>query len=474
MKGGAKENQNPNKKIRTTSFNSILGLGKERDFFVENLSMLISSGMPILTALGSIAAETRSQRMKNIIAHIELDIETGLPLWEALKKSNLFHSHIISLIKVGENSGKLIDNLKVVAIEQEKDRNLHSKLRSAMMYPLFVLSLTAIIGIGISWFILPKLAIVFSQLKIKLPLITKVLIGVGNFLQMYGQYVIPLIIIVLFFLFYFVFLYSKTKFIGQFILFSIPGVNGLIKEIELARFGYLLGILLQAGLPITEALDSVAQVSEVAKYRKLFNHLHESVEDGNSIQKSFNAFKNSKKLIPPSIQQLIVTGEQSGTLSITLLKIGQTFETKADTSTKNMAVILEPVLLVIVWLGVVFVALAVILPIYNLIGGFNGGMSDQSSEKSTIEQTVVPIHEVQNIVTNTEVAQSKPMTLRILQNDLGYLNVRSSSDPDSKKIGKVLSDEVYEYTKEDNGWYEIQLADGKIGWVLGTYTELIK
>lgn len=135
--------------------------------------------------------------------------------------------------------------------------------------------------------------------------------------------------------------------------------------------------------------------------------------------------------------------------------------------------ILEPVLLVVVWLGVVSVALAVILPIYNLIGGFNGGMGNETPVSSTTEQTVAQADKAQNIVTSTEVVQSKPMALRILQNDLGYLNVRSSSDPDSKKIGKVLSDEVYEYTKEDNGWYQIQLADGKIGWVLGTYIEVI-
>lgn len=346
------------------------GLGKERDYFVENLSMLISGGMPIIAALDSIAAEMRSRRMKNIIANIKLDIESGSPLWRTLGSSKLFPEHAVSLIRLGEESGKLTQNLKMVATEQEKDRALKSKLRSAMMYPIFVLSLTVIIGVGIAWFILPKLATVFSQLKITLPLITKILIGTGTFLGAHGQYVVPAGVVVMAMLFFFLFAFSKTKFIGQFILFFTPGVSGLIKEVELARFGYLLGTLLEAGLPITQALDSLASASEVSQYRKFYIHLRDSVGDGNSIAKSFASFKRANRLISMPIQQLIVAGEQSGTLSATLLKIGQTFEVKADTSTKNLTIILEPILLVVVWLGVVAVALAVILPIYSLIGGF--------------------------------------------------------------------------------------------------------
>src|SRR3989338_1043666 len=131
-----------------------LFLGKERDYFVENLSMLISGGLPIMSALDAIAKEMRSRRMKSVIANIKIDIESGFPLWRTLARTNLFPEHAVSLIRLGEESGKLIENLKVVAIEQEKNRVFKSKLRSAMMYQVFVLSLTVIIGVGIAWFIL--------------------------------------------------------------------------------------------------------------------------------------------------------------------------------------------------------------------------------------------------------------------------------------------------------------------------------
>jgi type II secretory pathway component PulF len=309
--------------------------------------------------------------MRSTLQGIKVEIENGSPIWKSLQKSELFKDHSISLIRLGEESGKLTENLKVVAIEEQKDRMFKSKLRSAMMYPVFVLAITAVVGIGIAWFILPKLATVFTQLKIKLPLITKMLINLGSFLGHYGQYVVPAVIIFFILTYYLFFSFKKTKIIGQFILFHIPGVKQLMKEIEIARFGYLFGTLLQAGIPIILALDSLASATDFISYKKLYYHLKDSINDGNSIQKSLASFKNSKRLIPSPIQQLVVAGEKSANLSGVLLKIGLMFEEKADGTTKNLTIILEPILLVIVWLGVVAVALAVILPVYGLVGGIS-------------------------------------------------------------------------------------------------------
>lgn len=464
-----------NKSPQTTHYSlQTLFLGKERGYFVENLSMLVSSGMPIISALDAIAQELRSRRMKNIIADIKTDIESGSPLWRALASSKIFPEHAISLIRLGEQSGKLTENLKVIAIEQEKDRVLKSKLRSAMMYPVFVLSLTVIIGVGIAWFILPKLATVFSQLKIKLPLITKILIGIGNFLGEHGRLVIPAAVIGIAVLFFFIFSFSKTKFIGQFILFSSPGIKGLIKEVEIARFGYLLGTILEAGLPITQALDSLASAAEVAQYRKLFIHLRDSVGDGNSIQKSFASFRHIGRLIPAPIQQLIVAGEQSGTLSGSLLKIGQTFEAKVDTTTKNLTIILEPILLVVVWLGVVAVALAVILPIYSLVGGFNAGLSNETETQSTstVKQTIInPSPPIQEPFLDMQIIEIEATILKILPTGLGYLNVRNGPLLSSKIVSKVTPGDIFEYQDKQNNWYKIILSDKQTGWVLGKYIE---
>lgn len=360
-------------KLRALAYRWVASLGTEhdREYLLENLSVLIASGMSVIEVLEAIKADMRSTWMREQIEHIEANIEAGQSLWHALESSHMFPTHAISLIKVGEESGRLVDNLRVVALEQEKDRIFRSKIRSAMMYPIFVLSLTFTIGIGIAWFILPKLATVFAQLKVELPLITKILIGLGAFLGAYGAIVMPIVIGLVGSLVYILFFRAQTRYIGQNFLFLFPGIHRLIQELELARFGYLLGILLQAGIPITQALDSLVNASYFPGYRRLYEHMRTRIEEGNSFQKSFASFPGIGKLMPTSVQQLIVAGEKSGSLPETLLKVSATYEAKTDTTTKDLTIILEPVLLVIVWLGVVAVALAVILPIYSLIGGLS-------------------------------------------------------------------------------------------------------
>lgn len=347
------------------------GLGQEKDYLIENLSLLLASGITITSALEAIKVEIRSQRIKRIVTALEEDVQSGMPLWRALEGSRLFAPHVISLVKIGEEAGRLSENLKVIAEEEQKDRMFRSKIHSAMMYPVFVFTLTVVIGIGIAWFILPRLALVFSELNIKLPFVTRVLIALGKFLGKYGAIVIPILLLATAVLVYFLFIFRRTKFIGQFILFKIPGVGKLIKEVELARMGYILGTLLTAGLTAPESLGSLAEASTSFTYRNLYAFLKDHVETGDSFQKSFRFFPKINSLIPTPIEELIVTGEKSGRMADTFLKIAEIFESKTDITTKNLTVILEPILLVIVWLGVVAVALAVILPIYSLIGSFN-------------------------------------------------------------------------------------------------------
>lgn len=362
----------PLRKIADVKKLSTFGLSKERDQFIENLSMLVLSGMSIIGALSSIIKQTKSPGMKQILERMLLEIEAGSTVWKSFDKTGFFKGYTISLIRLGEESGNFAANLKVVALEEEKDREFKSKVRSALMYPVFVLALTLIVGIGISWFILPKLAKIFFDLKLTLPLITRVLIGFGLFLNKYGVIAVPLACVVIWGVAYVVFFNKKTKFIGEAIIFSIPGIKNLLMEVEVARFGYLLGTLLEAGLPVTRAIDSLAGASDVIRYKNFYLALRENVEMGNSFQKSFALYKNTDKLIPQPIQQLIISGEQSGNLNKTLIKVGQVLEAKSDTTTKNLTIIMEPILLVIVWAGVVSVAFAVILPIYSLVGNLNG------------------------------------------------------------------------------------------------------
>lgn len=464
------------------------GIGKERDYLLENISMLAAGGTTVLSAVNAVRKEVRSRNMRRILDSLAEDIESGSPLWKAFQKSRIFNEHTISLVRIGEESGRLSDNLKLIAEQEAKEREFKSKIRGAMLYPVFVLSLTLIVGVLIAWFILPRLATVFAQLDVELPVITKGLIATGTFLGEYGYVALPAFIVLIALLVFFVFFFSKTKFIGRSILFALPGIRRLIREAELSRFGYLLGTLLQAGIPVTRALNSLEKATVFPHYRKLYAYLRDSITEGNSFQKSFAGYKNVQKLIPAPVQRLIVAGEQSGNLSNTLLTVNKNFESKTEQTTKNISVILEPILLVIVWLGVVAVALAVILPIYSLVGNLNTNPSQRINEQSTQEDVVAPAEsEVSTPTSTPETKEAEPVqTLRIIETGLGYLNVRDEASTAGQVVGRVYPGEEYEYTAEDVGWYEITFdlsaatstpqagAKDERGWVYGDYVKIIK
>lgn len=249
----------------------------EKDYFLENLAAMISSGIDVSSAITSIKAETKSKKMFKILETIEAEVNSGSALWLALEKVKFLPDHYISLARSGEESGNLTENLKLVVTQQQKEREFASKLQSAMIYPVIVLSLTLIIGLGITWLILPKLSLVFSSLRVELPLITKILISLGKFLGEFGILVIPIIILFIILGVYFLFFAKKTKFIGESILIKLPGISNIIIETELARLGYLLGTLLQAGFTVTDSLSSLASSTTTVAYQKLYLSLEKTL-----------------------------------------------------------------------------------------------------------------------------------------------------------------------------------------------------
>lgn len=344
---------------------------KEKEYFIENLVMLSNAGMDIVSALDSLMKEMKSRPFKKIIQTIREDISAGHSIADAFERGALFKPYIISLLRLGEQSGRLFENLNVIAAEQRKERAFHSKVRSALMYPLFILGIAAVVGVGISWFVLPNLSRVFSQMNIPLPPLTKAVIGFGTFLGTYGFIAVPLFILALGAACYFTFFFPASRWIGQSLLLGAPGIRTVIQNIELARVGYIVGTLLKSGVPLSDTLLSLQQTAEFAPYRKLYGHLRESIEGGLTFHACFDSYSGCSRLIPPSIQQMIIAGEQSGRLSEAFRTLETVFEEKTENATKDIAVLLEPLLLIVVWLGVIGIALAVIMPIYNLIGGFN-------------------------------------------------------------------------------------------------------
>ena len=365
--------QKTNKQIRESFSDrlSLIGSKEEKNFIMENLSLMLGAGLSISASFESIAKGLKNKALKRIVQKMIVDINEGSNLHGALSKTNLLPPYALSLIRIGEESGRLTQNLQAIALQQQKDEALNSKLHSAMIYPVLVLSITVVVGLGVAWFILPKLAKVFTNLKLTLPLITRVLIFVSNILSQHGYWLLPVMVLSFILFIYLVFYNRRTNRSGQWLLFFLPMTRRLIVNLELSRMGFVFSSLLTAGVPIRETVRLLSESTQVYRYQRFYKYLGEGFEVGNSFQTSFSKYPKIDQIIPLPIQQVIVSGEQSGRLGESLVLIANRFEQKTEESIKNLPIVLEPVFLVIIWLGVLVVALAVILPIYSLVGSLN-------------------------------------------------------------------------------------------------------
>lgn len=234
------------------------------------------------------------------------------------------------------------------------------------MYPGIVLFLAFIIALGSVWYVLPNLISIFNQSKGALPFSTQVLLWLGTFFKAYGIIAVPSLIVAVTLLVYVLFINKKTKFVGDWMLFRISGIRNLVQGVELARFGYTFGALLQAGFQMSDAIDSIKEGTNYSAYRKFYTHIQEGIIKGDTFKQTLSSYPHSDRYIPMPIQQLIMSAEKSGRLPETLIKIGVIFEEKTDAMSKDLATILEPIVLIIVGLIVGLVVSGIIGPIYGL------------------------------------------------------------------------------------------------------------
>jgi type II secretory pathway component PulF len=342
------------------------GLKNKAYDFLENLSYFLSAGMSITSALVSLEEESHSWRMRKVITRIKEDVESGVTLSQSLENQHFFSQSTIEIVRSGETSGKLVDNLKLIITLNDEDRKLKSKISSSLLYGTIIIILTIIVGIGTAWFVLPKIAGVYESMGADLPWLTKVLIAVGKFMVLYGDIFVPAFVSIIFIILYFLFSFPKTKFVGHLILFHLPLIKKLIRESEITRFGVLMGNITKAGLPINRAFEIMPGTTTFKNYKKLYTYLGERVSQGICLSEALKSYKNTRKLFPGSVLQMIVSAEKSGKLAETFLRIGTLYGAKLENTSRNIPIIIEPILLLLVGLGVALFVLATMLPIYNL------------------------------------------------------------------------------------------------------------
>lgn len=332
--------------------------------FTKHLAILIKSGIPLPEALTILIDQTKSSTLSHILISIDQEIKNGSSLSDALKKHpKVFDSFYTSLIQVSEKSGTLEKNLDYLSLQLNKDYAVRKKVQAALLYPSIVIASTLIMGGFITFFILPKLLDFFTSFDAQLPLATRILIFIAAVFQQYGLFIL-IGFAALFVLFIFLLRIPPIRTLWHRFLLKAPIIGPIVLDSNLALFSRNLGIMLQAGLPITTAFEIITNSINNYYLKSLLSKARNEIESGNSLNQTFS--NPQYAVFPLIVTKMIGVGEKTGKLDETLIYLSEFYEEELDTVSQNLTTLLEPILLVTIGLAVGFVALAIISPIYDL------------------------------------------------------------------------------------------------------------
>ena len=336
----------------------------EKLMFTRNLQVMVSAGLPLPRALETLASQIKSKKFKKALLNISEEIIKGKNFSDSLKAHpDIFSELFQSMIKVGEETGNLEEVLKILSQQIERENELKSKIKGALMYPAVIVS--AMIGIGILMLVMvvPKLAETFEELNIELPFTTKMVIGVGTFLA--EKWFLALLIMAVFFFFFRLALKTKRgKEIIDAITLKIPIISPLIKKTNSAHTVRTLSSLIAAGVPIVSSLNIVAGILGNIHYKTALLQVAEKVKKG---EKLSDAMAPYKEIYPLIVMQMIKVGEETGETSDILAKLAIFFEEEIGYATKNLTSVIEPILMLIVGGAIGFFAISMIQPMYSML-----------------------------------------------------------------------------------------------------------
>lgn len=334
--------------------------------FTKHMSIMIKSGITVSDAIDTLALQTKSNKFNQVLTQVAKDIKNGQTLAKSfLKHPKIFDNLYVSLIDVGEKSGTLEESLNYLANQLSKEYSLHKKIQGALLYPEIVIVATSLIGFGMSLFVLPKLTDLFTSLGVKLPLTTQILLFFANLMKNHGG-VITIALIVIIVLSKILVILPSVRAKWDRIVLSIPIFGELLQNQQLASICRNLGVMLKSGLPITQSLSIQQTATGNYVFKDYIKCLQKSVDKGKEIGKELDTGAYSK--FSPIAIKMIEVGEKTGKLDEVFVYLGDFFEEEVDNIAKNLSVVLEPIILLVIGLVVGFVALAIISPIYDLTG----------------------------------------------------------------------------------------------------------
>jgi len=334
--------------------------------FTRQLSTMINAGLPITEALLILRSQSKKS-MQRIVAQLLADVEAGESFSNALNRHpKVFNKTYMSLVKSGEVGGVLDAVLLRLADNLEKQQEFGSKVKGALIYPVIIIVGMVIVTFVMMIFVIPKMMSLYADFNAELPLPTKILIGISNLFIKYWFVVILLLGIGL----YVFKLYRATpngrRKIDE-LLFKIPVYGELQRQIILTELTRTLSLMVGSGVPILEALNITSEVVGNTMVSEALKDSAKQVEKGFPI--AF-AFSRHPEAFPFLLSQMIAVGEETGKMDEVLTKISRIFEIESDEKVKGLTAAIEPIVMVVLGLGVGFLVIAVILPIYNLTSSF--------------------------------------------------------------------------------------------------------
>ncbi len=342
------------------TFNNIVDITRQ-------LAIMLNAGLTIVDALDILKNQIKQASLRELIDDIERQVKGGSSLSNALRKYPQHFSNLyIALIKSGEASGKLSEILIKLADNLEKQREFNSKLKGAMVYPAVIVSAMVVVIFIMVAFVLPRMLALYKDFNVTLPLPTQILIVVSSFTSSYWPFIIIFSALSVFLLRKYFRSRTGKKYFGILSL-KMPVFSNIIKQAALVDSTRTLAILTGAGVSILDAMTIVIDTTNNVVFQDAFKRVYKNVEKGQSLGNSLA----QEGVFPPILVQMTIVGENTGNLDDTLERLSKYFEFQSENAIKALTILIEPAILVVLGIGVAFLVLAVILPIYKLTESFN-------------------------------------------------------------------------------------------------------
>jgi type IV pilus assembly protein PilC len=337
----------------------------EKMLMTRNLWIMIVTGLPLVKGFSILAAQSKNKRLKTALLDIGQEVSRGANLSDSLKKyPDIFSELYRSMIQVGEESGTLEDVLNILALQLEREKEMSNKVQRALIYPAILVIVMLLVAICLSIFVLPKINTFFNSLNTDLPIITKIILGSGDFFMKYW-YLILTGILVLITIFSAMVKTSQGRKSLDGLFLKIPLISSLVKKSNSASLIRSLSSLLSSGVSLIKSLDIASGTVKNFYYKQALKKVSKEVEKG---KKLFIAFQPYQEIFPYGMIEMIEIGEETGRTAMILKKLAEFYEQEVSNAAESLSTIIEPILIVIIGLGVGTFAVSIIGPMYAVLG----------------------------------------------------------------------------------------------------------